>query len=122
MLSPHERKTVRDAIFKILSGFGFSSMEKERSGRARVYGKRANTDWYVLDRDQECVARSYVQLKDLVLGDAKILKACRDAEIEHFETFMEESSVGRRKRSKQPETTDESIVTRTRSEKKRTST
>ena len=57
-----------------------------------------------------------------MLGDAKILKACRDAEIEHFETFMEESSVGRRKRSKQPETTDESIVTRTRSGKKRTST
>ena len=55
MLSPHERKTVRDKIYKILSGFGFGSMEKERSGKRRVYGKRANTDWYVFDRDQECV-------------------------------------------------------------------
>ena len=57
MLSKSERKTVREQILDVLTGFGYSWNVKKRSGGLkRVYGKKAMTDWYLYDSDGQTVA------------------------------------------------------------------
>ena len=122
MLSKSERKTVREQILDVLTGFGYSWNVKKRSGGLkRVYGKKAMTDWYLYDSDGQTVARSNVQLKSLMLRDAEILKACRDRKIMNFEAFMEESS-SRRSWKNQPVKSEPVVYRTTRSGKKRTNT
>ena len=57
MLSKSERKTIREQILDVLTGFGYSWNVKKRSGGLkRVYGKNAMTDWYLYDSDGQTVA------------------------------------------------------------------